>query len=369
MGSPRILFLTTNGAGLGHLTRSVAIGRRLPDPVDYVVFTLSQAAPIIADLGVVTEFMYSHGFGGIPVAQWHDLYRHRLHALLDRYEPTVVSFDGTYPYRGLVNVIDERPDLTWVWCRRAMWKPGVGERNLELAEHFAHVMEPGEFAREFDRGATTQHRGADHVHGVAPVVQARRDELLDRTQACRRLGIDPDGTNVLVQLGAGNNIDTETTGGFVIRRLLDRGATVVVPVSPIMVTHPRIPDGAHTVSVYPLAPLLPAFDASVAATGYNTFHELVHFAVPSLFVPVTTKEVDDQLARARWADTAGVGLAVEDEDQASLARGVDELLDPHVRARLAAACRALDPSNGADEMARLYADIARSGHDREPASH
>ena len=44
---PRILFTTSNGTGLGHLTRSMAIARRLGDEVEPLFLTLSAAAPVV----------------------------------------------------------------------------------------------------------------------------------------------------------------------------------------------------------------------------------------------------------------------------------------------------------------------------------
>ncbi len=53
-----------------------------------------------------------------------------------------------------------------------------------------------------------------------------------------------------------------------------------------------------------------AFDAAVAAAGYNAYHELIALGVPSLFVPMA-RNTDDQPARARHAERAGIGLAAE----------------------------------------------------------
>src|SRR4051794_41695695 len=45
----RILFATSNGTGLGHLTRSMAVARRLPDGFEPMMLTLSAAAPVVHD--------------------------------------------------------------------------------------------------------------------------------------------------------------------------------------------------------------------------------------------------------------------------------------------------------------------------------
>lgn len=359
MTASRVLFLTSNGVGLGHLTRSLAIGRRLPPDVDMVIFTLSQAAPLVARLGVPVEFMVSRGHAQMVNREWNDLYRHRILGLLDEYDPAVVSFDGTFPYRGLLNAAATRPDLPWVWSRRAMWRAGRGLDALERAVAFNAVLEPGEFAATADPGATVDHR--DQVRRVPPITLTERTELRSREDACAELGISPTGTNVLVQLGAGNIDDIASTAGIVVARLLEGSATVVVPISPIAETRPELPAGCHVVSAYPLAPLFRAFDAAVAAAGYNSFHELLDLAVPTLLVPNRETAMDDQVARATWAADAGVALACEPDDPVGIRSALDRLLDPVVREGLAEACGGLDDATGADEAATFLAGLVPGG--------
>ncbi len=71
-----------------------------------------------------------------------------------------------------------------------------------------------------------------------------------------------------------------------------------------------VPDGVVELdSTYPMSRYLRAFDATVSAAGYNAYHELIRFGVPSLFVPMR-RQTDDQEARARFAEASGVGLGV-----------------------------------------------------------
>ena len=81
----------------------------------------------------------------------------------------------------------------------------------------------------------------------------------------------------------------------------------------------EIPGGVVRLdSTFPMSRYFRAFDMAVAAAGYNAFHELIAFAVPTLFVPMP-RNTDDQAARARWAAEAGVGLAVEGAADPALA--------------------------------------------------
>ena len=56
----RILFTTSNGTGLGHLTRSMAIARRLPDSIEPLFLTLSAAAPVVERMGFAVEYVPSY---------------------------------------------------------------------------------------------------------------------------------------------------------------------------------------------------------------------------------------------------------------------------------------------------------------------
>ncbi len=120
-----------------------------------------------------------------------------------------------------------------------------------------------------------------------------------------------------------------------------------------------MPDGVVELrATYPMSRYFAAFDAAIAAAGYNAFHELIALGVPSLFVPMA-RQTDDQAARARWAARAGVGLAIAAADDPALERELDRLLDPEVRAAMAAAIAALGPSDGAVEAASWLSALAR----------
>lgn len=363
----RILFATSNGTGLGHLTRGMAIARRLPADVQPVFLTLSQAMPVTVREGFHAEFLCSHEYGTMDGQDWNVHYERRFEHVAATYAPDLVVFDGVYPYLGLVRAMQRLPDLHVVWCRRAMWKAGTGSEHLRNSGLFRHVLEPGEYAASADRGPTVARR--HQTEGVAPIVYLDRSELLGRDEAAAALGLDPDRPAALVQLGSGSVRSIETAAGQVVDRLRSvEGLQVTVAESVIAGALADLPDGVHRARVYPLARYVAAFDFAVAAPGYNLFHEALAYGLPTLFAPKRDATRDDQDARARWAQQDGCGLWWESRDPATLDAALNELLDETVRAQLRSRAGQLPPAIGGQQAADWLAGLVGAGSPAAPAT-
>jgi hypothetical protein len=98
----------------------------------------------------------------------------------------------------------------------------------------------------------------------------------------------------------------------------------------------------------------------VSEAGYDSFHEQIFGAIPTLFVPNEAPDKDLELARALYAELNGLGFcARRGQDRYRLKEQVAALLDPLERAEITARCRALPYSNGAIHIATVIADHAR----------
>ena len=106
----------------------------------------------------------------------------------------------------------------------------------------------------------------------------------------------------------------------------------------------------HLRGTYPMSRFYRAFDLAVAAAGYNAFHELTAHGVPTLFVPMP-RQIDDQAARARWAQEQGVGRGVASADDPALEDRLGELLDPAVRDEIRSRLAELPKADGAGQGA------------------
>ena len=339
------MYVSSNGAGMGHLTRLMAMARRRSPGVRPYVVSMSRAVPVVADEGLDYEYIPSRDDLGIGARRWRLIFTERFAEVLLRERPDVVVFDGVYPYEGLLASRTVLPDVRLVWSRRAMWRPGLGHRQLASSAAFDLVIEPGELAHELDVGATA---GRSDALRVGPVTLLDDSDLVPRAAAAAALGVDPDRPTALVTLGVGAINDVESDLGRVVQALtLVPGLQVVVTRPAIAASDAGLPQGVRGVSIYPISRYLRAVDLAVAAAGYNSFHELVGHGVPTAFVANTATGMDDQGARARWAAQAGVGIDLPALDTAGVQRVVDELGDPQRRADMAANLARVRRPNGA----------------------
>lgn len=339
------MYVSSNGAGMGHLTRLMAMARRRSPGVRPYVVSMSRAVPVVADEGLDYEYIPSRDDLGIGARRWRLIFTERFAEVLLRERPDVVVFDGVYPYEGLLASRTVLPDVRLVWSRRAMWRPGLGHRQLASSAVFDLVIEPGELAHGLDVGATA---GRSDALRVGPVTLLDDSDLVPRAAAAAALGVDPDRPTALVTLGVGAINDVESDLGRVVQALTSvPGLQVVVTRPAIAASDAGLPQGVRGVSIYPISRYLRAVDLAVAAAGYNSFHELVGHGVPTAFVANTATGMDDQGARARWAAQAGVGIDLPALDAAGVQRVVDELGDPQRRADMAANLARVRRPNGA----------------------
>ena len=351
---PRLLFVTSNGGGLGHLTRVLALARRAGSAFQPLLFTLSQSYGLAREQGLPVEFCPSHDSAGLPRAAWQTLFTRRLAAVLETYRPAAVVFDGTNPYPGFADAREAYPDLPFIWSRRGLWRAGLGADNLDKAALFDHILEPGELAAAYDVGATATCTDPVPRTRVRPVTLLDTDELLPRAEAAAGLGIDPARLTVLVDLTDGDAGQRARTTEMVLAHLRRAGVQVVAPSARTSTRATLSGEGICAPQVFPLSRYARACDIAVSATGYNTFHELVRFGVPAVWIPKPVTALDDQDARARYAADSGVGRAAPGGDEDRFVAALADLLDPDARRGMREAGWAADPGNGAaDAIARI----------------
>lgn len=363
-GGIDVLFVTSNGAGLGHLSRLMAIAKQLPETRTVEFLTLSTAYRQAAGAGFTVHYFPSAEASGRLAAEWNAALRDHVRELIVASRPSVVVFDGTWVYSGLTEVC-RALRVPLVWVQRGMWKPEADARSRQrhhAAEVAQSVIVPGEFALQehVDAGDGVE------VHHVDPIVMTAASDVLERDEACARLGLDPERRYVLVNLGGGLLADPTT--GTPALRLLRELAPDIVPVQVIspLGAYSEPDPGVVRVVAYPVMPCIRAFEFMISAAGYNSAAEAVALGVPSVLVPNPRAKTDDQVRRARLLADQGLVLCATDE--ADLASAIQGLAEESRRIEMVEVLRKVPAPSGASQAAQVLDDAISRARWTDPAT-
>ncbi|MEQ7871397.1 hypothetical protein V6R97_12170 [Chromohalobacter salexigens] len=300
------LFLPINGAGLGHLTRSLAVARRLrveqPD-CEIVFLTTSIGVALVHKEGFQCHHIPPSKLLDADAITWNKLFYRSLVNVLSIHRPQCLVFDGTTPYLGLRRVMNIYPKLKCVWIKRGLYKESVNQDKIKaFFSEFSMVLSPGELAKEADaRVDKVADKKRFSVHDVNPISLLDSGDLLDRDLARDILRIPKGKLCAYVQLGAGNINGIYDVQQKVIDDLRAKDILVVLGQSPIALnTKPDLRADSVIVD-YPNSKYFRAFDFAVLAGGYNSVCEAVTLGLPALFIPNAETGADDQLKRVRQA--------------------------------------------------------------------
>lgn len=292
---PRVVLFTINGAGLGHVSRSLAYARRMRGRAAPLFFTLASAVDVIHEMGFEADYFVSEAWTRSAINAWNRELLVRFGLLLEEFRPDVTVFDGTWPFQGFLDACDAYGVPYRVWSKRGLHRPSFGSVPVD-EQRFDLVIEPGELGAE--RSVVRGSMPGRKVR-TPPVTLLKDDELLDRATARKALGLAPEGRYALVSLGAGNLDDVSQVAEGLIAEFRGRGFEVAYARAPISVQDVPLPPGTRPLDLYPLVRYLRAFDVFAGAAGYNTCCEVVQSGVPALLVP-NPISADDQLRRANF---------------------------------------------------------------------
>ncbi|MCO4771898.1 MAG: hypothetical protein KDA24_17840 [Deltaproteobacteria bacterium] len=333
MARLRVVSYAINGRGLGHLTRQLAILRQvqricavLDITAECWVLTSSEGDTLARREGIPALKMPSKAMfrdAGLEPSRYLSIARGWVLNAVAGLQPDVLLVD-TFPagsFGELVPVLE-------LAKRRVL----VARR---VREEFAQDPSYSALLPLFDSTITPDARG------TGPIMLRSRHELLPRDEARAALGVAEDARAIYVSLGGGGDLAVPTQLPRLVDSLLGRGHHVVVGAGPLYSGPERRGPGITWLSRYAPTELFAGLDGAVSAAGYNTFHELMHAGVPTVFVP-QPRIADDQEERALRAEAAGAARV------ASTFEEVPDLLDALLASGNArSAAISLAPANGA----------------------
>ena len=361
MDKPTIILATSNGIGMGHLARATAVAEELRDVARPILVSVAGGiAEIPAATGIPCEYIPGKTRRWMPAHRWDRYFRDRLIAIVDETGASVISFDGVVPYPGFIATKLKRPDLTIVWVRRGLWQRNLLRFALPFQSRLVDlIIEPGDIARAYDHGPTSKRNDATLT---SPVSLYSRSRALSRQDARNVLGLDADRPVVLVQLGTGDSDMNEKMHAALNGLLGWNGLQVVLTKNPVDAQGKSlVPEGLDikVQRYFPLANLLAAFDGAIAATGYNSVHELLPAQIPTVLIS-NIRGTDDQDARAQWCHDHGYALRADHANLADITATVAKLCDAAVRESLSKKCAELSNTSGGAQIAQILLSLATS---------
>ncbi|MDY0060384.1 MAG: hypothetical protein RBU45_11275 [Myxococcota bacterium] len=375
----RIVLYAVNGSGLGHVTRLLAVARWLRRYATFLdgglpeilFLTSTEATGLLAEAGfpafkLPSKTVVRHS--GLDVPEYRRLARHFVWHTLGVFQPDLLvvdtfpagSFDELFqlldgPFRKAFIFREVKPE----YGNRPIFQAARGLYDTVVAPHRAPSPNGDPLPGSAATGRPVQYCGE--------VLQLEREEARPRVEVRQELGLAPGVRLLFLSAGGGGDPGAEEVLTGLVEALRDDpGLHLLVGAGPLY--RGRRPGGPRvTWSSEPgLARLFAACDGAISAGGYNTFHELLFFGVPTLFF-AQDKIADDQQRRIATAVAAGAcrQLAAPREG-AAVRREVASLLQPEVGASLAAAARQFIGDNGARRCAAcllepLYGEAAVAG--------
>ena len=355
LNSDTYLFVPVNGAGLGHLSRCLAVAKRLKEqkPVCEILFlTTSVALSVIHRLGFVGYHVPSKKTLGSNVdeTRWNDLLAKAILDVCSSHSPGTIIFDGGIPYDGLIKSFQALKKTNKVWIKRGLYKDGEAQhRWRESSDYFDKIIVPSELlegSKKIDEKSSE-----DKIVTVPPIIYGAEKELFSKEESRTRLGVSLDKKVVYVQLGAGNINDTSCLLTQVITALNEIPEVEIV-LGESIISH----SDTNTIGKYVLLKNYPnhvyynGFDLAILAAGYNSVYESLFFNLPTVFFPNFQTGIDDQKARAELATRCGDNKIMESFSKKIFIQNVQELLS-----KQSGECA--DFENGASHAARAVIEL------------
>lgn len=355
-----VLFVVTNGIGLGHITRGLAVAKRLIKSCEYmdaIFFTTSIAIDGIRQQGFTCYYYpsYEQLKHVMTEEQWQGEMKRQVSTVMSRHDAKGIVYDGAYPYESILQLLDEKKEIVGVWLKREGDKITNSQYDLNTQQHFNRIIVPKEAGYEY----SSQIQASNKVY-CNTIMLLDQEEAMTRNEVRSMFGINRTQSLYYLQLGAGkiNRIDDSL---HMIVDTICKNKTSKILLGESIIGNDLKISGKQIIPIreYPNARYFKGIDYAISAAGYNTFHELLYFGVPTIFIPNRRTGKDNQMARAMRAETEYAGVTLAKVNSDTLQSQMDYIQKN--RYTIARNAKNLVPSNGAREAADI---IVKELHNR-----
>ncbi len=349
-----VIFMVTNGAGIGHLTRALAIAKKL-NKID------SNIEPIFLTTFVATEIIRKSGFmffyiphktllpSSVDTDKWVNMLKDNLEMIINIYSPKAIIFEGSYPCGAILSNLKMYPQVKSVWIKRESNKSDP-ECLKEIEKVFDIIIVPKEAGKAYDM----QEINIGNKVFTSPIVLLSPEDAKGREEVRNIYEVRKNEILFYIQLEIKDDVNMEYMQTRIINILLQKRNIKIlmsnaVEEKDIYINNPRI----QTVEEYSKSNYFSGIDFAITNSSYTIYHDLVQFRVPTLFIPNQKTVIDDELKRAMYLEKKGAGLCFK--NRRDLESQIMELTE--CNQELKKELNKLEEANGAMEAANYIINV------------
>ena len=349
-----IVFFPTNGVGFGHFTRLLSIAKEIQTrskSTEIVFFTTMPTLQVLAQENFVCYHLPGrYRYNGISGSVWDSMCEEMLNLSFSLHRPKAFVFDGSYPYRGMLNSINsQNNEMLKVWVRRRAMKRGSSSVPSDSIAYFDAIVRPDDsMPNDSEEAANID----IPVIRTNPILLDGLEGESDHPDLRKMLGVPKEATLCYVQLGAGQINDIDSELNYVLSALNDQnGAYAVLGESMLGPRFSSNFDRVRTLRDYPNSRYFSSFDFAVIAGGYNSYHEVIEAGLPSICLPNMNTGMDDQFSRCSVAAQSGAMVVLKNRSKEKIAIAISRMMDENTRAAMRSNAMKLRKKNGNSEVA------------------
>ncbi len=345
----RILCYAVNGAGLGHATRLCTLSRwmrrilwfaegRTPE---IAFLTTTEAPALLSAAGFPAFKLPSKTIwrsSGLDVAEYRQMAKHFIWQTIGCFDPDLLLVD-TFP----TGAFDELMQILDGSFAKCLVSRQVKESFSERPAFRAALSLYDRVVRPHAEANCERLEGVKSQYFSGVVISVERESVFSREKLHELLGLPLDMQVAYLSAGGGGDPNAEETLSACLDVLLSvPNLFVLVGAGPLYRGKRRFGARICWWTEPSVASLMGACDFAVSAAGYNSFHELMHLGVPTIFY-AQEKTADEQDVRV--AEAAEVGACLVWDREQPLLSLVERCMaeSQTLRERALAFC----PENGA----------------------
>ncbi len=347
-----VVFFPTDEDGFEHFSRSLAVAQKINQRnpnMEIIFITTMTSLNIIQDYGFPAYHIPNRkSFNDMPTSVWNPILQEYIELVLDNHQPKAFVFDGNYQHFGMIKALANSDGLFTIEINRNIKHQLKINVNKESSKPFDVVVKPGV---PFDEHQQDNSSILNVVYTDPIQLVEFEESPPSREEIRNQLGLPQDATVVFLQNTENGYKLLEKEMSFILDALELVDVWIVIGESIVGSRFQNINnDRIRVIRDYPLTRYFPAFDFTIMAGSFETFHTSIHHSLPAICIPTIGIGSESRDKRIKKAVEKGFMRIVNGLSEKQLNKTIQDIMDKQNRQDMWDSVIYLHKPNGADQV-------------------